>query len=99
MPRQVVTEQRLIARLNKELANGKNCREHTVSAVMRVDEEGNKGCNWAISAISCCGSYSSAGNREAEKIVESLQGLYNLREGSVISPMEFRGTRRARASA
>lgn len=99
MPRQIVTEQRLIARLNKELAQGKNCREHTVSAVMRIDQQGNGGCNWAISVMSCIGSCSSAGNREAEKIIEMLQGLYNLHEEASINSPDFGRNRKVRASA
>lgn len=99
MPRQIVTEQRLIARLNRELGKGKNCRAHTVSAVMRVDKNDNAGCNWAISAMSCCGAYSSAGNREAERVIESFRSLYNLREGSAIGTVKFAGPRNAGASA
>jgi hypothetical protein len=99
MPRQVVTEKRLIARLNRELAKGENCRAHTVSAVMRVDKNENAGCNWAISAMSCCGAYSSAGNREAESVIESFQSLYNLRDASAIGTVRFGGPRNAGASA
>ena len=99
MPRQVVTAHRLIARLNEELANGNNSRNHSVSAVIRVDKEENSGCNWSVSAMSCFGSFSSAGNREAERVIELFQGLYNLHEGSVIFPVEFRDEPKTGASA
>lgn len=99
MPRQVVTAHRLIARLNEELANGNNSRNHSVSAVIRVDKEENSGCNWSVSAMSCFGSFSSAGNREAERVIESFQGLYNLHEGSVIFPAEFHDEPKTGASA
>ena len=87
MPRQLITEQRLISRLNEALANGEKCRHHTVSAVMRVDKKENAGCNWAISVMSCVGSFSSAGNREAETVIKTYQGLYKLREGAWVSPV------------
>ncbi|MDH3512287.1 MAG: hypothetical protein OER85_15660 [Gammaproteobacteria bacterium] len=88
MPRQMITEQRLISRINEELANGHNCRDHEVSEVMRVEKDG-KGCNWSISVMSCFGPFSSAGNREAERVIELMQSLYNLHEGSVIRPIQF----------
>jgi hypothetical protein len=94
MPRQIVNEQRLISRLNEALVKGEYCRDHTVSAVMRVEKDA-AGCNWSISVMSCFGPFSSAGNREAERVIKSMQSVYNLREGAVISPIEFMGASKA----
>jgi len=94
MPRQIINEQRLISRINEELAREDNCRDHTVSGVMRIEKD-DSGCNWSISVMSCFGPFSSAGNRDAERVVKSMQSLYNLREGSVISPIQFAGNSKA----
>ena len=98
MPRQIINEQRLISRINEKLDRGDNCRDHTVSGVMRVEKD-NSGCNWSISVMSCFGPFSSAGNREAESVIKSMQSLYNLREGSVIRPIQFAGASKAGSSA
>ena len=94
MPRQIINEKRLISRINEELARGDNCRDHTVSGVMRVEKDSSE-CNWSISVMSCFGPFSSTGNREAERVVKLMQSLYNLREGSVVSPIQFAGHSKA----
>ena len=99
MPRQIISEHRLIARLNEELSKGENCQAHTVSAVMRMDDPDTMGCNWTIAAMSCFGSFLSDGNREAEQVIERLQGLYNLNEGAVLSRIDFGDTPNTGASA
>ena len=98
MPRQMITERRLMARLNTELAQGNDSGDHTVSAVMRVEKDDN-GCNWAISVMSCYGPFSSAANRETEKVIKALQGLYNLQDGSVISHLKFTNAPKVGTSA
>jgi len=88
MPRQIITESRLISRINEELAGGDSCCDHSVSGVMRVEEDVN-GCNWSVSVMSCFGPFSSAANREADGVIKAMQNLYNLRDGSVINPVQF----------
>jgi len=97
LPRQVLTQRGLVTRLNEELAAGVHCCDNIVSEVMRVEKD-DSGCNWSISVMSCFGSFSSAGNREAERVIKSMQSLYNLAEGSVISPIQFRDASNTTAS-
>lgn len=91
MPRQSITERRLISRMNEALAAGVDCCDHKVSGVMRVEKD-DSGCNWSISVMSCFGPFSSAGNREAERIIKTMQSLYNLHEGSVITAVKVTST-------
>jgi hypothetical protein len=98
MPRQSITERRLISRMNEALAGGVDCCDHEVSGVMRVEKD-DRGCNWSISVMSCFGPFSSAGNREAERIIKAMQRLYNLYEESVTAPVKVTSTSNRGVSA
>ena len=76
MRRQFISEQRLLSKINAKLASVDECRDYTVSSLIRAEED-KTGCNWSVAAMS--GSVSSTGNSSshADRIIDTFKTLYN----------------------
>jgi hypothetical protein len=75
VPRQFISEQRLLSKINSELAAHEECQDYTIAALMGV--ENLTGCNWAVAAISGPVSFAEVGATPADKIIDSFKALYN----------------------
>ena len=79
MPRQFISEQRLLSKINAKFASKDECRDYTVSSLIRVEED-RTGRNWSIAAISGSVSSIGTGSSQADKIIDTFKNLYNFPE-------------------
>ncbi len=89
MKRQLISENRLLAKINARFDSSRKCQGYMVSSLMRVDSD-RAGCNWSIAAIS--GPYCSedAGGCEVEKIINTFKNRYLFVEWPVVSKLWHR---------
>ena len=79
MARSFISEYRLLEKINTKLASDDDCRDYTVSSLMR-EEKDQTGCNWSVAAMSGSDSFTGTASFQAEKIIETFRGLYNFWE-------------------
>ncbi|MEN8258353.1 MAG: hypothetical protein ABFS09_10880 [Thermodesulfobacteriota bacterium] len=80
MERTLVTENELLAYLNKELEKAGHHEQCCFDYIIRLKIDDRTGCNWAYADMKCSGSQENACPPYAEKIVAGARAQFNLKK-------------------
>ncbi|MDR9501841.1 MAG: hypothetical protein RI601_08615 [Desulfurivibrionaceae bacterium] len=79
MERKAVTENELLAFLNKELEKTGDHEDCHFDYIIRLKVDDRTGCNWAYANMKCAGASEKSCPPSAEKIVAAARARFNVK--------------------
>ncbi len=78
MTRQVLTEQELLAALNKELSEFDGCADCRFTSVQRIRGVDELGCNWSAANLRCSGQPVDVCRNAADRVLSAARAKYSV---------------------